>query len=245
MTEKKGEPVAKVIARCGYCSRREAEKLIQDGKVKVNGVVIDTPLVFITDQSIKINNKLLQQPEKTQLWMFHKPRGYIVSNNDPENRKTIYSILPSTLPRVVPVGRLDMDTEGLLLLTNDGKLANFISHPSTAWTRQYRVKVHGFWKDIDFSKYEKKGITINGIHYAPFKVSVEKETDSTNVWLKISVVEGRNREVRNIMENFNLKVMKLVRISFGQFHLGSLPVGEVKPITGSALKNAIGNKFNI
>ena len=241
--EKKGIPVAKVIARCGYCSKREAERLIKEGAVKVNGVVIDSPVVFITDQSIKIHNKLLQKPENTKLWLFNKPRGYLVSNGDSKNRNTIYDILPKSLPRVVAVGRLDMNTEGLMLLTNDGKLANFISHPSNRWLRTYRVKVHGFWKDIDFSKYEKKGITVNGMKYAPFKVKIEGNSESTNTWLKITVSEGRNREVRNIMEHFRLTVMRLIRISFGSFNLGSLPVGAVKQVPDKVLKSILGSKY--
>jgi 23S rRNA pseudouridine2605 synthase len=243
MTDKKGEPIAKVIARRGYCSRREAERLIKDGDVKVNGTVINTPLVFITDESIKVKDKLLNPQEKTKLWLFNKPKGYLVSNSDLQNRKTIYDILPASIPRVVSVGRLDMNTEGLLLLTNDGKLANFIAHPSTAWKRVYRVKAHGFWKEIDFLKYEKKGVIIDGIKYAPFKIEVEKSSDTTNVWLRVTVTEGKNREVRKIMDFLKLTVMKLIRISFGTFNLGNLPSGAVKPIPEKVLKSAIGNKL--
>lgn len=242
--QKKGEPVAKVIARCGYCSKREADRLILEGRVKVNGININTPLVFITDQSIKIDNKLLNQKEKTKLWLFNKPAGYIVSNNDPQKRKSIYEILPQTLPRVVPVGRLDINTEGLLLLTNDGKLANFIAHPSNGWIRQYRVKVHGFLNDnVNFDKYAKKGVVIDGVKYAPFKITIEKTNNSTNFWLKIAITEGKNREVRNIMEYLDFKIQKLIRISFGPFQLGSMPTGAIKSVNEKALKSILGNKY--
>jgi 23S rRNA pseudouridine2605 synthase len=240
--EKKGEPIAKVIARCGYCSRREAERLIKDGDVKVNGVIIDSPLVFITDESIKIKNKPLNSKQEAKLWLFNKPKGYLVSNDDPKKRKTIYELLPSNMPRVVSVGRLDMNTEGLLLLTNDGKLANFISHPSTAWKRVYRVKVHGFWNEINFSKYEKGGIVIDGIKYAPFKVEIEKGSTSTNVWLKITITEGKNREIRKIMDYFRLTVMKLIRVSFGQFNLRNLPIGAIRQVPQNVLKKFFPHK---
>lgn len=243
--EVKGERVAKVIANCGYCSKREAERLIAEGAVKVNGEVITKPTVFITDQSIKIHNKLLNRDVKTKMWLFNKPKGYIVTNNDPQKRKTIYEILPKSLPRVITVGRLDMDTEGLLLLTNNGDLAKYIAHPSTAWSRQYRVKVHGFLDKINFEKLEKKGIVIDGVKYAPVKISIEKESNTTNTWLKVTIKEGKNREVRKIMEYFNLKVMRLIRVSFGPFHLGKLPSGTVKPVSKQALKDAIGNKVKL
>lgn len=243
--ELKGERIAKVIANRGYCSKREAERLIADGEVKVNGVVITNPATLITDQSIKIHNKLLNKQEKAKIWLFNKPKGYIVTNNDPQNRRTIYDILPKNLPRVITVGRLDMDTEGLLLLTNNGDLSRYIAHPTTAWSRQYRVKVHGFLDRINFEKLAKKGITINGMKYAPVKIVIDKDNNSTNTWLKVTITEGKNREVRKILEHFNLKVMRLIRISFGPFHLGKMPVGTVKPVSNQALKNAIGNKINI
>lgn len=241
----KGERIAKVIARCGYCSRREAERLIADGAVKVNGEIISSPAVLITDQSIKINNKLLNPKEPTKMWLFHKPKGYIVTNNDPQGRKTIYDILPKKMPRAITVGRLDMDTEGLMLLTNNGELARYIELPSTGWSRQYKVKVHGSIEGINFDLLAKKGITINGIKYAPLKIVVDKDTGTTNKWLKITINEGKNREIRNIMEHFKLRVVRLIRVSFGPFHMGSLPTGAVKPVSAKALKESIGNKIKI
>lgn len=240
----KGERIAKVIANSGYCSRRDAEKLILEGRVKVNGKTIDTPVVLITDQSIKIDNKLLQRREKTKLWIFNKPKGYIVTNSDPKGRKNIYSLLPKNMPRVISIGRLDMDTEGLLLLTNNGDLSRYMEHPTTAWTRQYLAKVHGnigmLLSNID--KVGKNGLVVNGIKYAPVKITIEKQSESTNTWLRVTITEGKNKEVRNIMDHFGLKVVKLKRISFGPFQLGKLEVGKVKLVSDKVLKDAIGNK---
>lgn len=243
--EEKGERIAKIIARCGYCSRREAEKLIVDGDVKVNGVVMTNPATNITDESIKIKNKLLNRNIETKLWIFHKPKGYIVTNSDPQKRRTIYEILPKSLPRVITVGRLDMDTEGLLLLTNNGELARFMELPSTGWSRQYRVKVHGSLDRINFETLAKKGVVINGIKYAPIKISIEKESDTTNTWLKVVITEGKNREIRKIMEHLNLRVIKLIRVSFGPFHLGNLQKGMVRIVSKKALQSAVGNKIKL
>lgn len=242
----KGERLAKVIARTGYCSRREAEELILEGSVKVNGEVITNCATVITDHSIKINNKLLNPKEPTKMWIFHKPKGCIVTKNDPQKRKNIYEFLPKELQRTIPIGRLDMDTEGLLLLTNNGELSRYIELPNTAWTRQYRVKVHGFTDRIvnNIDKLATKGVKINDTLYAPIKVSLEK-AGNTNTWFKISITEGKNREVRNIMEYFGLQVLKLIRTSYGPFHLGNLPICAIKPVKNPALKEAIGNKIRL
>lgn len=245
--DKKGNRIAKVIANSGYCSRRDAEKLIADGAVKVNGKTIDSPAILITDQSIKINNKLLERREKTKLWIFNKPKGFIVTNRDPKNRQTIYDLLPKNMPRVITVGRLDMDTEGLLLLTNNGDLARYIEHPNTAWSRQYRVKVHGSIDKLEknINILMKKGITVDGIKYAPIKISIEKKSETTNTWLKITITEGKNREVRKIMEYFGLRVVKLIRVSFGPFHLGNMLTMAIKSIPNKSIKAAVGNKVKL
>ncbi len=243
--DKKGERLAKIIARCGYCSRREAEKLILEGDVKVNGTIVTNLATNITDESIKIKNKLLDKNVKTKLWLFNKPKGYIVTNKDPQDRKTIYSILPRNLPRVITVGRLDMDTEGLLILTNNGELARYMELPSTGWSRQYKVKVHGSLERVNFDSLAKKGIVINGIKYAPIKIVIEKDNNTTNTWLRVTITEGKNREVRKIMEHLNLRVVRLIRVSFGPFHLGNLQKGFVKPVSLKAIKSAIGNKVKL
>ncbi len=247
MEEKKGIRLAKLIARHGYCSRREAERLIVDGDVKVNGIVETNLARLVTDESIKIKNKLINPKEKTKLWLFNKPLGYLVTNTDPDNRKTIFEILPKNMPRVLSVGRLDMNTQGLLLLTNNGDLARYLELPSTGWTRQYRVKVHGFLTKLKASipYLSKKGILIKNIKYAPINITIEQE-NTTNTWLKVSINEGKNREVRRILEHFGLKVTRLIRTAYGPFQLPkNMPVGAVKPIADKVLKSVIGNKIDL
>jgi 23S rRNA pseudouridine2605 synthase len=241
MKEIKGERIAKVIARSGICSRREAEQLIAEGRVKVNGVVIDTPATLITDHSIKIDDKLINEKKPAKIWIFHKPRGFITTNKDPKARKTIFEILPKNLPRVVTIGRLDINTEGLLLLTNDGEVARYIELPSSKWTRIYRARVFG---KIDMEKLKKlqRGIVIDGVKYGGIKVEMEQERDF-NSWLKISLTEGKNREIKKVLEYFGLKVSRLIRISFGPFHLGKMVVGEVKEVPKSVLGEAIPREF--
>ncbi|HSQ97474.1 MAG TPA: pseudouridine synthase [Rickettsiales bacterium] len=244
-TNNKSERIAKVIARMGYCSRREAEKLISDGCVKVNGVVITSPAINITDESIKINNKLLSKKEKTRLWLYNKPKGTAVSTGKDEKVPTIFSLLPSNMPRVIAVGRLDINTEGLLLLTNNGELSEFISSPKTAWTRHYRVRVFGKLNKERFELFGKEGVSINGIKYKPIKIIVEKEGESANSWLKVSINEGKNREVKNIMAELGLKVTRLIRTGFGPFHLGNLESGLLKEVPTKTLKDVIGNNIDL
>jgi len=241
LENQKGDRVAKIIARSGFCSRRGAEDLIAEGRVKVNGVVIDSPATLITDHSIKIDNKLLHEKKPAKLWIFHKPRGFITTNKDPLARKTIFDILPKNLPRVITVGRLDINTEGLLLLTNDGELARYIELPSSKWMRIYRARVFGI---IDMERLKKlqNGITIDGIKYSGIKIEMEKERDF-NSWLKISLTEGKNREIKKVLEFFGLKVSRLIRISFGTFHLGKMAVGEVKEVTKDVFSEAIPKEF--
>lgn len=238
----KGERIAKVIARCGYCSRREAEKLITDGCVKVNGKIIDTPAINITDQSIKINDKLINVKEKTRLWLFNKPKGTVVSMTTDKKIPTIFSMLPKYLPRLVSVGRLDINTEGLLLLTNNGELSNYIGSPKTAWTRHYRVRVFGKLNRERFKILEKSGLVIDGVKYKPMKIKIEKEGDRANSWLQVSITEGKNREVKKIMEELGLKVTRLIRIGFGPFHLGNLKSGMLKEVPIKTIKELLGNK---
>lgn len=240
-----GERIAKVIARTGHCSRREAERLIAEGSVRVNGVVITSPAINITDQSIKINNKLLNQKEPTRLWLYNKPKGTCVSNATNEKVPTIFDLLPKNMPRVIAIGRLDINTEGLLLLTNNGELSTFISSPKTAWTRHYRVRVFGKLNKARFEALGKDGVTIDDIRYKPIKIIVEKEGERANSWLKVSITEGKNREVKNIMAELGLQVTRLIRTGFGPFHLGNLETGMVNEVPMKTLKEVIGNNVNL
>ena len=238
---KKGQRIAKIIANSGYCSRRDAERLIEDGLVKVNGQVIDNPATLITDQSIKINNKLINPKQNPKICIFHKPKNTIVSNNDPQNRKTIFEILPENLPRVITIGRLDINTEGLLLLTNNGDISRHIELPKTAWSRVYRVRVFGKINMDELQKLEK-GIRIDGIKYGSIKIELEKE-GSFNSWLKVTLKEGKNREIKKVLEHFGLQFNRLIRISFGSFHLGNLAVGQIKTVDNKVLKSFLGELF--
>lgn len=240
-----GERIAKVIARTGHCSRREAERLIAEGSVRVNGVVITSPAINITDQSIKINNKLLNQKEPTRLWLYNKPKGTCVSNATNEKVPTIFDLLPKNMPRVIAIGRLDINTEGLLLLTNNGELSTFISSPKTAWTRHYRVRVFGKLNKARFEALGKDGVTIDDIRYKPIKIIVEKEGERANSWLKVSITEGKNREVKNIMAELGLQVTRLIRTGFGPFHLGNLETGMANEVPMKTLKEVIGNNVNL
>lgn len=237
----KGERIAKVIARSGYCSRRQAEELIFEGRVKVNGVTIDSPAILISDESIKINNKLLKQKEPVKMWIFHKPKGFICSNVDEKGRKTIFDILPDNIPRTISIGRLDINTEGLLLLTNDGDVARYIELPQNKWIRNYRARVHGKI-DMERLKKLKKGIKINGVQYGAIKVELEKE--GANSWLKVSLNEGKNREIKKVFEHFGLEVNRLIRISFGPFILGNMKAGEIKEIPKKVLQESLGKLIN-
>ncbi|MBL6946120.1 MAG: rRNA pseudouridine synthase [Rhodospirillales bacterium] len=239
MAEEKAERIAKVLARAGLCSRREAERWIADGRVSVNKKVLETPAVTVTSKDrIMVDGKPLPEAEQTKLWRYHKPTGMLTSHGDPRGRATVFAALPAHLGRVISVGRLDYNSEGLLLLTNDGELARKLEMPATGWLRRYRVRVHG---RVDEAKLEAlaKGIEIEGIRYGAVEARLDK-VQRANAWLTVALREGKNREVRKIMEHLGLDVNRLIRTSYGPFQLGNLACGEVSQVPAKALREQLG-----
>ena len=234
-----GDRIAKVIARAGLCSRREAEDWIGQGRVAVNGRVLDSPAFNVSEgDQVVVDGKPLARRERTRLWLFHKPRGTITTDSDPEGRKTIFEALPEGLPRVVTIGRLDFNTEGLLLLTNDGGLARALELPATGWLRRYRVRANGA-VDQGVLDALAAGVTVEGVHYAGIEASLDRE-QGANVWLTLGLREGKNREVKRVLEHLGLAVNRLIRVSFGPFQLGELAEGEVLEIRTRVLRDQLG-----
>jgi 23S rRNA pseudouridine2605 synthase len=238
----KPERIAKVIARAGLASRREAERMIEAGRVTVDGTTISSPALNVTpDNTITLDGKDLPKPERARLWCFHKPKGLVNTHRDPEGRKTVFESLPPDLPRLISIGRLDINSEGLLLLTNDGGLARTLELPETGWTRRYRVRAHGRVTNEQLTAIEK-GVTVDKIRYGPIQATLDKE-QGANIWLSVSLQEGKNREVRRVMEHIGLTVNRLIRLAYGPFQLGKLKRGEVKEIPKKALAEQLGSKF--
>ena len=236
---KEGERIAKVIARSGLCSRRDAERLIEAGRVRLNGRVLATPAVNVTERDdIRVDRKPLPKTEAPQLWRYHKPAGLITSHKDPEGRPSVFDSLPDDLPRVISVGRLDIASEGLLLLTNDGGLARTLELPATGWLRRYRVRAFG---SVEQSALDalRTGIEVEGVKYGPIDATVER-AQKGNIWLTMSLREGKNREVRRVLEAFDLKVNRLIRVSFGPFQLGELKRGAVAKVPDRVLRDQLG-----
>ena len=234
--------VAKAIAHAGVCSRRDAETLIAAGRVAVNGKVLTTPAHLVGPRDkITVDGKPLPEPETTRLWRYHKPRGLVTSHKDPQGRKTVFEALPPGLPRVVSVGRLDINTEGLLLLTTDGALARHLELPSTGWLRRYRVRAHGRVTQEALDAL-RQGVTIDGVRYGPVEARLDREQGS-NLWLTISLREGKNREVKRIAEHLGLTVNRLIRVSFGPFALGDLAEGAVDEVKRRVLADQLGAKL--
>jgi 23S rRNA pseudouridine2605 synthase len=236
-----GDRIAKVIARAGVCSRREAERLIADGRVALNGQVLDSPAVKVASHDkVTVDGSLIGKPTPTRLWRYHKPPGLVTTTRDEKGRATVFDRLPDDLPRVITVGRLDLNSEGLLLLTNDGALARQLELPKTGWVRRYRVRVRG---RIDAAKLVTlgDGITIDGARYGPIKAGLEHQARS-NAWLSIALREGRNREVRKLCEHFGWPVTRLIRVSFGPFQLGRLPRGGVAEVPARVIRQQLGGE---
>ena len=236
--------LAKMIARSGVCSRREADGLIKQGRVTVNGEIVDSPAFNIYgDEKILLDGEKLPQVQVTRLWIYHKPAGLVTSHKDEKNRPTVFNNLPANLPRVISVGRLDLNSEGLLLLTNNGELSRQLEMPSNGWVRRYKVRVFG---NVNPNKLQslQQGIVVDGIEYGSIKVDIEAK-NGANTWLLVTLKEGKNREIRRVMKYLGLEVSRLIRLSYGPFQLGSLRKGEVKEISQKVLREQLGDKFKL
>ncbi|WP_082490595.1 pseudouridine synthase [Aureimonas sp. Leaf454] len=236
------ERIAKRLARAGIASRRDAEGMIADGRVKLNGKLLTSPAVTVTaSDRIEVDNEALPAIERTRLWLFHKPAGVVTTNRDPEGRPTVFDRLPEDLPRVLSVGRLDINTEGLLLLTNDGGLSRILELPATGWLRRYRVRAFGSVTQAQLDEL-RQGIAIDGVFYGAIEATLDSQKGH-NVWLTLGLREGKNREVKRILGHLGLDVNRLIRLSFGPFQLGDLPEGAVREIKGRMLRDQLGERL--
>lgn len=236
------ERVAKIIARSGLCSRREAERWIEDRRVKVNGKTIESPALVVSDSDvIVVDGSVLPEKPYSRVWRYHKPPGLVTTHVDPQKRPTVFERIPKELGRVVSVGRLDLGSEGLLLLTNDGELAGHMERPASGWTRRYRVRAFG---TVEQSRLDdlRRGIRIEGVSYGPIEASLDKSQGS-NIWLTMALKEGKNREIRKVLEHLGLTVNRLIRTSYGPFQLGSLMRGQVAEVPRKALREQLGNSI--
>src|SRR6056297_684290 len=234
-----GDRIAKVIARAGIASRREAERLIEAGRVSVNGKVIDRAALNVTsDDKVEVDGREVGAPEPARLWLYHKPTGLVTTTRDEQGRPTIFDELPEDLPRVMSVGRLDLNSEGLLLLTNDGGLKRRLELPSTGWVRKYRVRIKGRPNDDTFAPL-RAGLIVDGERFQPMQVTLERQ-QGANAWATVAIREGKNREIRRAMEAVGLSVNRLIRVSYGPFQLGQLKPGEVQEIRPRVLRDQLG-----
>ena len=233
------ERIAKRMARAGVASRRDAERLILFGRVTLNGDVLTTPATVVgPDDVILVDGKPLPDKQPARLWLYHKARGVMTTHRDPEGRPTLFENLPATMPRVISVGRLDYNSEGLILLTNDGGLARKLELPETGWTRRYRVRVHGRVDPKSLAGLAE-GVTVEGVRYGPIEAALDRE-QGTNAWVTLGLKEGKNREVRRVMEHLGLPVTRLIRVAYGPFQLGQLQPGEVDEVQKRILREQIG-----
>ncbi|MCI5043960.1 MAG: pseudouridine synthase [Aquisalinus sp.] len=238
-----GERIAKVLAHAGVCSRRDAEKLIEQGRVSVDGKVLNTPAVkVLTSQDIRVDDVRVGGPQAVRVWRYHKPDGLVTTHKDPQGRQTVFEALPSGMPRVISVGRLDLTTEGLLLLTTDGGLARALELPSTGWARRYRVRAYGRVSQKQLDRLAD-GVSVDGIDYGPVKAKLDSQQGG-NAWMTVSIREGKNREIRNIMRHLDLQVNRLIRMAYGPFQLGSLKKGALEEVQPKALREQLGRKLS-
>ncbi|MBL8542898.1 MAG: rRNA pseudouridine synthase [Hyphomonadaceae bacterium] len=238
LSNAEGERIAKFLARAGVCSRRDAERLIAEGRVKLNGKTLDTPAVKVSaDDKVMVDGQLVGAAEPTRMWRYHKPSGLVTTHRDPAGRPTVFERLPPDMPRVISVGRLDLTSEGLLLLTNDGALARKLELPANGWLRRYRARAYGRVEQEELDKL-KNGITVDGVRYGPIEATLERA--AANSWITLSLTEGKNREVRRVLDALGLKVNRLIRIAYGPFQLGTLAPGAVEEVPRKVLREQLG-----
>ncbi|HCM83660.1 MAG TPA: pseudouridine synthase [Rhodospirillaceae bacterium] len=236
------ERIAKYLSRVGVASRRSIETMITEGRIAVNGKVIDHPATFVSEaDEIKVDGEVLGKKEPARMWLYHKPKNAMVAERDPEGRTTIYDLLPPELPRVMPVGRLDYATEGLLLLTNSGALKRHLELPATGWLRKYKTRCRGEWRDEIIDELEK-GITVDGEKFGPIHVTwlENRKGGMRHTWLEVSLREGKNREVRRALAHFGLEVDRLIRVAYGSFNLSNMQENEIKEVPAKILREQIG-----
>jgi 23S rRNA pseudouridine2605 synthase len=234
----RGERIAKWLARAGVASRRDAEKLLAEGRIRLNNAPVSHPATFVSGGDlVVVDGTVVDAPDRTRLWRYHKPVGLVTTHRDPQRRATVFDKLPSGLPRVISVGRLDLNSEGLLLLTNDGALARKLELPATGWIRRYRARVHG---PVDERRLEAlaRGVTIDGVAYGRIEAGLDSRKGD-NAWLTVSLREGRNREVRRVLAHVGPAVTRLIRIAYGPFQLGTLPRGTVDEVPARVLRDQL------